>query len=159
MEWLWPVFKSYIERDFARKGVDEPSDEALAEALFTTVGGCTVTILVQEPWQNSVRFKALARMEVRDATDLLADPMAYLAEQYGGGKFKLNFHEGWHFVATQNFKPDGPPLWKDLPEIELEWSVSLLCFFAVNSRDFSAADPRRQMRDSSWPARIERSSP
>ncbi len=120
MEWLWPVFKSYIERDFARKGVDEPSDEALAEALFVTVGGCTVTILVQEPWQNSVRFKALARMEVRDATDLLADPMAYLAEQYGGGKFKLNFHEGWHFVATQNFKPDGPPLWKDLPEIELE---------------------------------------
>ncbi|HUF10870.1 MAG TPA: hypothetical protein VMO47_16240 [Rhodothermales bacterium] len=120
MEWLWPVFKSYIERDLARKGLEDPSEEELAEALFATVGACAVTILVQEPWQNSVRFKALARMPVAEATDLLADPMKYLAERYGGGKFKLNFHEGWHFVATQNFKPDGPPRWTDLPEIELD---------------------------------------
>jgi hypothetical protein len=119
MEWLWPVFRSYIEREFARKGEDDPDDEALAKALFATVGACTVTILVQEPWQNSVRFKTLARLDATEATELLADPTAYLARHYGGGKFKLNFHQGWHFVATQNFKPEGPPLWKDLPEIDL----------------------------------------
>jgi len=119
VEWLWPVFKSHIEREFSRRGVDEPTEEQLEEALFATVGSCSVTILVQEPWQNSVRFKALARLDVGDATDLLVDPMGYLFEHYGGGKFKLNFHEGWHFVATQNFKPEGEPLWKDLPEIDL----------------------------------------
>ena len=120
MEWLWPVFKSYIERELARTGIEDPTDEELEETLFAVVGRCTVTILVQEPHQNSVRFKALARMDVSDATDLLADPMAYLSEHFGGGKFKLNFHEGWHFVATQNFKPEGIPLWKELPEIELD---------------------------------------
>ena len=120
MEWLWPVFKSYIEREFSRKRIANPSDDDLAKALFATVGDCTVTILVQEPWQNSVRFKALARLEAADATELLTDPMSYLGDRYGGGKFKLNFHKGWHFVATQNFKPEGPQLWKEMPEIDLD---------------------------------------
>ena len=43
--------------------------------------------------------------------------LEYLFERYGGGKFKLNFHQGWHFVATQNFKPQGEPRWQDLPDI------------------------------------------
>ena len=78
----------------------------------------SVTILVQEPWMNSVRFKGLSRRPVSELTDLLNDPINWLSEQYGGGKFKLNFHEGWNFVATQNFKPDGEARWKELPEID-----------------------------------------
>jgi hypothetical protein len=49
---------------------------------------------------------------------LINDPMSYLFERYGGGKFKLNFHEGWNFVATQNFKPEGEPRWVDVPGID-----------------------------------------
>ena len=73
---------------------------------------------MQEPWQNSVRFKGLERGAVLDRMDLIHDPMRYLAERYGGGKFKLNFHQGWQFVATQNFKPEGAPKWEDAPEID-----------------------------------------
>lgn len=78
----------------------------------------TVTVLVQEPWRGSVRFKRLAVLEAPEMFDLLNRPEEYLRTRYGGGKFKLNFHHGMHFVATRNFKPDGQPLWGDLPAIE-----------------------------------------
>lgn len=118
MEWLWTLFEPYVRKQFERGGTEAPSDAALHEAFTRLVGECTVTILVQEPWRGSVRFKGLDRLPAVEAFDLLHDPEAYLFERFGGGKFKLNFHAGWNFVATQNFKPEGDPAWKHLPEIE-----------------------------------------
>jgi hypothetical protein len=118
MEWVWGIFESYIRKQLGRAGNDDPSDEELQHAFLSTLSSSTVTILVQEPWQNSVRFKGLARFDVPDGMALINDPMSYLFERYGGGKFKLNFHEGWNFVATQNFKPEGEPRWVDVPGID-----------------------------------------
>lgn len=118
MEWLWPLFEPYLRKTFERTGDTDPSDAELHDAFVRLVGEATVTILVQEPWRGSVRFKGLDRMRAADAFDLLNDPEAYLFRRFGGGKFKLNFHEGWNFVATQNFKPEGDPAWKELPEID-----------------------------------------
>ena len=84
------------------------------------LGTSTVTVLVQEAWQGSVRFKMLARYTWGEMTPLLDDPMNYLLQTFGGGKFKLNFHEGWNFVATQNFKPQGEPKWHDLPDLGVD---------------------------------------
>lgn len=118
MDWVWTLYKGYISKQLLRAGNDNPSDEALEQAFIDILSESTVTVLVQEPWQQSVRFKGLARYEAADAFDLLNDPMHYLQAHFGGGKFKLNFHQGWHFVATQNFKPEGAPKWETLPEID-----------------------------------------
>ena len=118
MEWLWPLFEPYIRKGFERRGVETPSEAELHDAFVRLLGGVTVTILVQEPWRGSVRFKGLDRIEAAEAFDLLNDPQTYLFDRFGGGKYKLNFHEGWNFVATHNFKPEGTPLWKDHPGID-----------------------------------------
>jgi hypothetical protein len=76
-----------------------------------------VTILVQEPWQGTVRFKGLARHYADEIGELIVDPMAYLSRHYGGGKFKLNFHHGWNFVATINFKSQGAAKWQEHQDI------------------------------------------
>ena len=119
MEWVWELFKGDVCKQLAREGREDPTDEEMQEAFMKLLGDSTVTVLVQEPWQNSVRFKALARFEWEGMTPLIHDPMNYLLDRFGGGKFKLNFHQGWNFVATQNFKPQGEPKWKDLPEIDI----------------------------------------
>ncbi len=118
MDWVWALYRKYIIKGLAASGNAQPTDTELEEAFLKALAASSVTILVQEPWMNSVRFKGLARGPVTEMTDLLQDPMDWLAARYGGGKFKLNFHEGWNFVATQNFKPEGAPRWKDVPEIE-----------------------------------------
>ena len=118
MEWVWEIFKHYIRKQLTRTGNTQPSDKEIQDAFLSTLSKSTVTILVQEPWQNSVRFKGLARFDVPDNMELIHDPLTYLFDHYGGGKFKLNFHDGWNFIATQNFKPEGEEKWRDLPEID-----------------------------------------
>ena len=118
MEWVWELYSEYVHTQLERDGIDDPSAEQLEATFLKILSASSVTILVQEPWRGSVRFKGLARYEADEMFDLLNDPETFLVEHFGGGKFKLNFHQGWHFVATQNFKPDGAPKWKALPEID-----------------------------------------
>ena len=118
MEWVWTVYKPYIIKQLRGSNGDEPAEAILQTAFLAALTESTVTVLVQEPWQNSVRFKGLARYQGAAMLDLLNDPMHYLFEHFGGGKFKLNFHRGWHFIGTHNFKPQGEPKWRDLPGIE-----------------------------------------
>ena len=118
MEWVWKIYEPVIRKAFARRGIDDPDDDALQAAFLEALAASSVTVLVQVPWQNSVRFKGLERGPVPEKFDLLNDPEGYLFARYGGGKFKLNFHQGWHFVATHNFKPEGEPRWREMPEIE-----------------------------------------
>ncbi len=120
MEWVWPLFQSYIKKRLCNAGATVPDDDSLESEFIEVLSGSSVTVLVQEPWRGSVRFKCLGRFDSGDMFDLLNAPETYLRDHFGGGKFKLNFHHGWHFVATQNFKPDGDPRWMDLPEFELE---------------------------------------
>ena len=76
------------------------------------------TILVQEPWQSTIRFKRLLRLSGDAMRPFLAAPEGHIRDRFGGGKFKVNFHHGMHFVSTKNFKPEGLPRWQDLPEGE-----------------------------------------
>jgi hypothetical protein len=119
MEWIWGLYENFVRKQLAAEGKENPTDDELQRTFMEILSDSTVTVLVQEPWQNSVRFKALARYEWGTMSGLIGDPMQYLLEQFGGGKFKLNFHRGWNFVATQNFKPQGEPKWKNLPEIDV----------------------------------------
>jgi hypothetical protein len=50
----------------------------------------------------------------------LADPVGWIGEAFGGGKFKMNLHHGMHFVTTKNFKPEAEPKWKDVTALELD---------------------------------------
>lgn len=118
MEWLWARYEEYVRKQLERDGVHDPSPEQLEKTFLEILSESSVTVLVQEPWRNSVRFKGLARYEADEMFELLNNPEAFLSQHFGGGKFKLNFHQGWQFVATQNFKLDGEPKWKELPEID-----------------------------------------
>jgi len=119
MDWVWPLYEKYITKNL-KPASDTPLEEELQQAFVEVLSRSIVTILVQEPWRGSVRFKCLDKGWVRERFDLLNNPEDYLFSKYGGGKFKLNFHDGWNFVATRNFKPSGEPLWKDLPDFEEE---------------------------------------
>jgi hypothetical protein len=117
MDWIWPLYERHVRRGLSRQGEEHPDDDRIEAAFLAVLGESTVTVLVQEPWRGSVRFKRLAHERTADCLDLLREPEAWLARQYGGGKFKLNFHHGRHFVATRNFKPEGTPRWEVLPEL------------------------------------------
>jgi hypothetical protein len=118
MEWVWTLYEEYVNKQQGNAEEGNPSADKKQEIFLRILSESTVTVLVQEPWQNSVRFKGLARYDSNNMMKLLNDPMSFLLENFGGGKFKLNFHHGWNFVATRNFKPQGEPKWKEMPSID-----------------------------------------
>jgi hypothetical protein len=120
MDWVWMLYERFVGKWLAARGNAAPTDRETEGAFVHLLSESTMTILVQEPWRGSVRFKKLAVLGPSRMFDLIPAPEAYLSGRFGGGKFKLNFHHGLHFVATRNFKPAGEPLWLDLPEFEPE---------------------------------------
>lgn len=118
MEWIRDLVAPYLRKQLKKQEVDDPSAAELETAFQDLLPRTTATILVQEPFHDSVRFKGLARLHADEMGELLLDPMGFLQGAFGGGKFKINLHEGWNFVATINFKPQGPPAWRELPAIE-----------------------------------------
>lgn len=120
MDWVWLLYEKYLIKRLVTSASPSPSEEELQAAFIEALSRTLVTILVQEPWRGSVRFKCLDKAAAYDRFDLLENPEAYLIGRFGGGKFKLNFHDGWNFVATQNFKPAGEPLWTELPDFDEE---------------------------------------
>ena len=116
-EWAWALLQPYVRKRLeARRAAPTPA--AILDELGAIWPGLSVVLMVQEPWMSTIRFKRLARLQAGEMRPFLEAPEGYLAERFGGGKFKVNFHHGMHFVATKNFKPAGPPRWQDFPELE-----------------------------------------
>lgn len=115
--WCWELLEPYLRRNLVNHGVDRPSRRQVLEEFGRVWPALTATIGVQEPFAGTIRFKWLARLESDAMEPFLQDPEGWLAERFGGGKFKVNFHHGLHFVATRNFKPAGEPRWRAVPEL------------------------------------------
>lgn len=117
MDWVWELYRDYIRKYLRRMKIYEPDENQLQESFIQIMNESTITILVQEPWQNAIRFKGLHKDRLTNLMPLIQNPDGYLFEKYGGGKYKLNFHQGMNFIATINYKPEGEPKWKNLPSI------------------------------------------
>ena len=119
-EWAWELIEPYLKKRLQNRNVERPTKRQLLEELTTVWPELSATIMVQEPHMGTIRFKRLVKLSSAEMNPFLEDPVKWIGEKYGGGKFKMNFHQGMHFVSTKNFKPEGPPLWRDVPEIEEE---------------------------------------
>jgi len=119
-QWAWELVEPYLRKNLAARGVERPTRKEVLEEFARVWPEFTATILVQEPWMGTIRFKRLLKLASAEMDAFLEDPTTFIAARFGGGKFKMNLHRGMHFVNTKNFKPDGPPKWKDLPELAEE---------------------------------------
>ena len=119
-QWAWELIEPYLKKNLTNRGVERPTKKQILEEFAKVWPGFTATIMVQEPWMGTIRFKRLAKLPSAEMEAFLEDPKKFIGERFGGGKFKMNFHYGMHFVNTKNFKPEGPPIWKDLPELPEE---------------------------------------
>ena len=115
--WAWVLIEDYVDRSLEDHGTTNPSAQQTLAEVARLWADLSCTILVQEPWQGTVRFKRLLRLRGDEMRPFLESPETFIRERFGGGKFKLNIHHGMHFVNTKNFKPEGPARWQAIPEL------------------------------------------
>lgn len=120
MDWLLPLYSEYIDREFHRPGGACPGN-SLEEAFMGTLASSTATLFIMEPTSGSnIRFKGLGRWMLPEQPEFLADPNAFIADRFGGGKYKVNFHHGATFVCTHNFRTWGDERWRTMDEVFFE---------------------------------------
>ena len=97
---------------------EDREDQAARGAMFMKVlAESTATLYVMEPMGDTIIFKGLGLWPIPSVPVLLHDPNAFIAEGFGGGKFKVNFHHGQSFIGTHNFRTYGEELWRDMDEV------------------------------------------
>ena len=115
MDWLWPLYQEHLERILPE---DVYGDQGqLKHAFMSALGESTATLYVMEPMGDTIIFKGLGLWPIPSVPVLLHDPNAFIAEGFGGGKFKVNFHHGQSFIGTHNFRTYGEELWRDMDEV------------------------------------------
>ncbi len=110
MDWLWPIYLEHIGRILPPGGSEQ-------HTFMQSLVESTATLFAMEPIGDTIRFKGLGRWPLPEVPDLLADPNAFIANRYGGGKYKVNFHHVDTFVGTHNFRTWGDELWRDAKEV------------------------------------------
>jgi hypothetical protein len=118
--WCWELIEPYLTRNLVNRGVARPTRKQILEEFARVWPAFTATIGVQEPFAGTIRFKWLVRLPAADLGPFLDDPEGWIQLRYGGGKFKMNLHQGLHFVNTKNFKPAGEPRWAEAPALALD---------------------------------------
>ncbi len=116
MDWLWPLYKEHVYRVLCVQKDAEVEQSVLQQRFLKSLGGSTATLYVMEPVGDTIRFKGLGRWALPAVPELLADPHAFIADRFGGGKYKINFHDGFTFVGTHNFRTYGEEIWRQMDE-------------------------------------------
>ncbi len=119
MDWLWTLYREHVTRAATRQS-DKPDSKLMQSLFLEAVGDSTATLYVMEPIGDTIRFKGLGRWPLVEVPELLADPNAFIADRFGGGKYKVNFHHGATFVGTHNFRTYGDERWRSAEELTFE---------------------------------------
>ncbi len=86
--------------------------------MLTFLHDTNLKFYVLLPSGMGMEFKLIGKYDTKELIEL-EDPLPYIAEKYGGGKFKVNiYHEGT-FAGTGNFKTHGDPKWVEIPDNDL----------------------------------------
>ena len=119
MDWLWPIYEEHVSRTCERNNQGD-NQAALQHTFLRALGNSTATLFVMEPVGDTIRFMGLGRWQLAKVPELLTDPNAFIADRFGGGKYKINFHDGLHFVGTHNFRTWGEERWRSMEEVEFD---------------------------------------
>jgi hypothetical protein len=117
--WLWEMFKEYVRKIRRTASSGAPTLEEMRDSYQKIFRDSSVKILVEEKVGMIVVFNDLEERTTAQIEEMMEEPalIAYLADAYGRGKFKINLYHGMTFVATKNFKvlDEGlPERWREI---------------------------------------------
>ncbi|MBN4078148.1 hypothetical protein JYT29_02335 [Nitrospina gracilis] len=113
--WFYNLMEDHLKRR-ARQHVGPNYTRDDCEEDFKKILASTnLKFYVLLPSGMGMEFKLIGKYQTPELIEI-EDPVPYITEKYGGGKFKVNiYHEGT-FAGTENFKAHGDPKWVEIEE-------------------------------------------
>ena len=111
---VWDLYQEHITKFSHAMVRGMPSSDKMKEQTLSIMPDATVKVLALEKIGMTLLFHHMATYRAGDVATLHKDQVKeFLSQRFGGGKFKLNLYHGVNFMATKNYKTEGPPTWKD----------------------------------------------
>ena len=82
--WAWVLIEDYVDRSLEDHGTTNPTAQETLTEVARLWPDLTCTILVQEPWQGTVRFKRLLRLSGVEMRPFLESPEGFIQEPFAG---------------------------------------------------------------------------
>ncbi len=113
--WFWNLLEDYLKRRARHKHGPEFTHENMDEDFKSFLHDTNLKFFALVPVGMGMEFKLIGFFNTPDMVHL-EDPVPFITETYGGGKYKVNiYHEGT-FAGTENFKAHGDPKWVEIED-------------------------------------------
>lgn len=113
--WFFNLLEDYLKRRAKRKHGRDYTREHMDEDLRKTLPETNLKFYVLLPSGMGMEFKLIGKYKTPELIEI-EDPVPFITEKYGGGKYKVNiYHEGT-FAGTENYKAHGDPKWVEIED-------------------------------------------
>ncbi len=113
--WFFNLLEDYLKRRARHKHGAGYTRDHMDEDLMSFLHETNLKLFVLLPAGMGMEFKLIGKFKTPELIEI-EDPVPYIEEKYGGGKFKMNiYHEGT-FAGTENYKTHGEPAWVEIPD-------------------------------------------
>ena len=116
--WFWNLMEDYLKRRARQKYGMDSTREHMTKDFQAILPETNLKFFAIVPSGMGMVFPLIGKFQTRNLIEI-EDPVPWITEKYGGGKYKVNiYHEGT-FAGTENYKTHGEPKWKEIPDDEL----------------------------------------
>ncbi len=116
--WFFNLLEDHLKRRARQKHGQDYTRDHMDEDMMGFLAQTKLKFYALVPVGMGMEFKLIGKFDTKDLIEI-EDPVPFIEEKYGGGKFKVNiYHEGT-FAGTENYKTHGDPDWVEIPDDDL----------------------------------------
>ena len=113
--WFYNLLEDYLKLRFRRKhGVDYNKD-VMGKDMLTFLHETNLKFFALLPSGMGMEFKLIGKFDTPELIEI-EDPVPFISEKFGGGKFKVNIYLEGTYAGTQNYKTHGDPKWVEIED-------------------------------------------
>ncbi len=116
--WFFNLLEDHLKRRARQTIGPDYTKQDMDKDMMSFLEETKLKFYVLLPSGMGMEFKLIGKYDSKDLMHI-ADPVPFIEENYGGGKFKVNIYHNGTFAGTENYKTHGDPDWEEIPDDDL----------------------------------------
>lgn len=113
--WFFNLLEDYLKRRCKHRLGDDYTKNDMEVDMMGFLHETNLKFFALIPSGMGMEFKLIGKYRSEDLMHL-EDPVPFIGEKYGGGKFKVNIYHNGTFAGTENYKAHGEPKWVEISD-------------------------------------------
>jgi hypothetical protein len=113
--WFYNLLEDYLKLRARQKVGPVYDKDDMENDMMQFLHETNLKFFVLLPSGMGMEFKLIGKYNTTELIEI-EDPVPFIAENFGGGKFKVNIYHGGTYAGTQNYKTHGDPKWVEIED-------------------------------------------